>query len=130
MEKEQKQVQRSIRIQDSTVRTFEITPEMMEDIKESVKHELRIDREFRRSIVCEALGTTDEVLSLKQDDEVKLQEVDTKEAVNMIQEFIQSNPGCRTSDLITNLQLPPQQVMEILKELKKEDLVQSKEIGQ
>jgi len=119
-----------ITVQNTNVKTYQVSTEVIENIKESVIHELRTNQEFRRSIVCEALGTTDEALSVRQDDEIELQEVNTKTAEKMIQEFIQSNPGCKTSDLIINLQLPPQQVVEILKKLKEADVVQSKDVGQ
>lgn len=130
--KEPKQIQKSIRVEDSTVRTFQITPEIMEDLRASLIHTIKTDSQLKKDLIFELLGKN-EVLIPKQttnDEEVFLKEVNKDEAKKQIQEFVQSNPGCRTSDIIFALKLDIDLVMETLKELKNEELVEGRDVEQ
>jgi len=92
----------------------------------------RSDREFVKEIFYEAFEMKNESLVIKQTDELVLKQIDKGEAKKQIQEFIETNPetnpGCKTSDLIMNLELDPPFVIEILKELKKENIVQTEDV--
>lgn len=62
-------------------------------------------------------------------DNVKsIREIDRETAKKEIQEYISNHPKCKTSEIIDNLRLDPIFTMEILKELKKADLVLSKRV--
>ena len=69
----------------------------------------------------------------KKDDKVPsvlhLKIIDKEEAKRKIQQFINKNPGCRTSQIIEKLEIDPELAIRILKELKEEDSVLSKPIG-
>lgn len=123
-----KKLTRAIRVENRSVKTMQVTSDMMEDIKQSVLRELRVNQEFRKSVVCEIFGKTDETLSIKQDEDVvELKQIDKQTAKKQIKDFIEKNSGCKTSDLIIKLELDPPLVIEILKELKKEEVIQTKD---
>ena len=109
-------------------KTYTVSPEIRNDLKESIVHLFRSDREFVKEIFCEAFEMKNESLVIKQMDELVLKQIDKGEAEKQIQEFIETNPGCKTSDLIMNLELDPPFVIEILKELKKENIVQTEDV--
>lgn len=55
--------------------------------------------------------------------------LDHDEARNRIQEFVDKNPGARTSKVIDSLRIDPEQVSSILEELESERLIYSRDIG-
>jgi ribosomal protein S25 len=69
----------------------------------------------------------------KKDDKVPsvlhLKIMDREEAKRKVHQFINKNPGCRTSQIIEKLGIDPELAVRILKELKEEDSVLSKPIG-
>lgn len=60
--------------------------------------------------------------------EVKvLRKISKKKATSLIQNYIKNNPGCRTSDIIYDLEIDPDIVLEILHELETNNLIQGEE---
>lgn len=110
------------------VKTYSVSAEVRNDIKESLIHLLRSDQELMKDIFRCALVQQEESFTLKQDDEIQLVKPEKEDAKKMIQGFIEENPGCLTSDIIFNLKLDVDLVMENLKELKNEELVEGKDI--
>ena len=102
--------------------TMDFSAEMMNMIKESLVIYLRSHPEFVKEILNEAFQTSSE--------EVRLKSVHKEVAQKMITEFINKNPGCKTSDMIIQLELEPTLVMETLKELERVGSVLSKPIEQ
>ena len=105
----------SITVQNSNVKTYEISPEILESIKESLIHHFKTNPDFLQEIMNKALAQPEEVIELKS--------IDKNDAKKLIQEYTESNPGIKTSDIIINLKLDPIQVMEILKELQEEQIL-------
>lgn len=101
-------------------KTILMSPQMMQEIKESFVIYLRSHPEFVKDILTESLKSTQGTIELKK--------LDKATAKKLIQEYIEKKPGCITSDIIMKLELDPMQVMGILKELKEEDLVQAKDV--
>ena len=60
--------------------------------------------------------------------EIYLRTLDMETARKNIQEFINKNPGCKTSEIIEDLRIDPELAVETLKQLKQDDLVLSKPI--
>ena len=60
--------------------------------------------------------------------EIKFRRIDKADAKKKIQDYINNNPGCLTSEIIEGLLIEPGLVMQTLKELKRDDLVLSKDI--
>jgi len=125
---EKKEKASSITVENVNVRTYTLSPEMRQDIKESIIHTLHSDPELVREIFQAVVQIKNESHEIKQKEEIELKRIEKAEAKKLIHAFIESNPGCKTSDIIVRLELDPPFVMEILKELKEEDLVQSKNI--
>jgi hypothetical protein len=100
--------------------TMVFSPEMMQSIRESLVIYLRSNPEFVRDILNDLFKANPE--------EIHLKSVPKDVAKKMIGEFIQKNPGVKTSDIIMKLELEPALVVEILKELESEDSVLSKSI--
>lgn len=59
---------------------------------------------------------------------IPVRNIDKETARQEIQEYIRTHPKCRTSEIIENLNLNPIYAMEILKDLKEKDLIQSKPV--
>ena len=76
--------------------------------------------DFRDSITGE--------FSLDEELTVELRAVTQEEAEKLIQTYIAKNPGLRTSDIICNLGIDVEVGLEALKNLKKKDIVESREI--
>jgi hypothetical protein len=55
--------------------------------------------------------------------------LDHAEAKRRIQEFIDNNPGAKTSAIIDTLRIDPEQAVDILDELETENSIYSSEIG-
>jgi predicted transcriptional regulator len=51
------------------------------------------------------------------------------EATNLIREYVSRNPGCLTSEIISNLKIHPDKALKALQILKEEKKVRSEEIG-
>ncbi len=51
-----------------------------------------------------------------------------KEAIKIIEKYVNKNPGCTTSQIIEELQLDPSLVVEVLDKLEKEKKLEGKEI--
>lgn len=114
-------VARTINIEDHAVRTYHLSPEMMQDVKEAIIHTLKSDPRLIKEIINETLKPNEE--------EITFQTIDKDEAKQKILKHIEKHPGCKTSDIIFSLNIEPTQVLEILKELKEGEIVQSKSIG-
>jgi len=54
---------------------------------------------------------------------IKLKKISKKEAIEEVQAYIDSHPGCLTSDIIHDLALDPDLVLNVLKELEKSKTV-------
>ena len=112
----------SVIIEDHRERNVKLSPEVLTAIKESFEIHLRSHPEFVREIFNEAFRTTS--------DEINPRNIPREVAKTEIHEFINKHPGCKTSDIILNLNLDPPLVMEILKELKQEEVILSKPLEQ
>jgi len=112
----------TIIIEDRRERNVKLSPEILVAIKESFEGYLRSNPEFVREIFNEAFRSAS--------DEIIPRQISRDIAKTEIHEFINKNPGCKTSDIILNLNLDPTLVMEILKQLKEEDVVQSNPVEQ
>lgn len=113
------------------VKTYSVPTEIREDIKASIIHLLKSDKEFVKEIfssveiekdtiqeiVMSALKTE---FHLPIEKETSLKKISKEKAKKQIQEYVENNAGCKTSDIILELELDPLQVTEILKELQKE----------
>ena len=110
----------SITVESTNVKTYQLSPEIREDIKQSVVHLLRSDPALIKEIFNEAFEVKPE--------EINLRTINRDEAKKQVQEYVMANVGCKTSDIIMNLELDPVLVMEILKELKDQNFIQSKSI--
>jgi predicted transcriptional regulator len=60
--------------------------------------------------------------------EIRLRRIDKADARKKIQHYINKNPGCLTSEIIEGLLIEPGLAMQTLEELKRDDLVLSKDI--
>jgi len=59
---------------------------------------------------------------------VKLKKISLEEAKSRIYRYIKEHPGCRTSDIIMDLELDPDVVLKALSQLQREDRVEGREI--
>jgi hypothetical protein len=66
---------------------------------------------------------------IPEDQTVKLKEIPLEEAKQLIKEYIDNNPGTRTSDIICNLGIDIDVGLKALKTLKEEGFIHSKDIN-
>jgi len=59
---------------------------------------------------------------------IELREIPLKKVKEEIYRYIKEHPGCRTSDIIINLELDPDLVLKALSELRHEDRVEARDI--
>lgn len=67
-------------------------------------------------------------LTTGQKEEVVLRSPALKDALPMIMKYINENPGCRTSEIILNLQLDPDTVLKAIRTLRAKGEIRSEEI--
>ena len=115
--------------------SYSIPPEVREDIKLSVLSTLRSDSDLLKEVLMDYLRENPHILKdilnerlIADDEEINLRMVDRGLAKREIVDFIKSKPDCLTSDIIMQLRIDPSLVMEILKELKEQDIILSKPI--
>lgn len=60
--------------------------------------------------------------------EVRLRSLPYDEAIQLIQKYIDENPGCHTSDIILNLEIDPDLVLEIIRNLQQSGEIRSEKI--
>ena len=62
------------------------------------------------------------------EEEIELIKIPKKNAIKLIQSYIDKNQGCLTSDIILDLNLDPDLVLDVLKELEEKESVRGREI--
>jgi predicted Rossmann fold nucleotide-binding protein DprA/Smf involved in DNA uptake len=113
--------------------TMMINPDMQDLIKQSVLLHLKGNQELLKNVLKDFLNNHPHVLKeiveeLTNPPEVSFDSLDRETAKAKILEFIEANPGSRTSDIILATNLEPPLVMEILKELNTEGNIKKKSI--
>ncbi|HEY7571311.1 MAG TPA: hypothetical protein VH796_08080 [Nitrososphaeraceae archaeon] len=68
------------------------------------------------------------ITRINDEPEIRFRHIDKAGARKKIQDYINKNSGCLTSEIIEGLLIEPRLVMQTLKELKQDDLVLSKDI--
>lgn len=63
-----------------------------------------------------------------EEQEIVLRSLPRNEAVKVIKKYIDENPGCRTSDIILNLEIDPDLVLEIISNLQQGGEIRSEKI--
>ena len=70
-----------------------------------------------------------EGLDEEKTEETQLIIIPEKEAINKIAKYIDEHPGCRTSDIIFDLNIEPDLVLAVLRKLEKRKRIRGQEIG-
>jgi predicted transcriptional regulator len=73
----------------------------------------------------------DNIEGLDREDEerTQLMTISEKEAIKRIKKYIDEHPGCRTSDIIFNLNIEPDLVLTVLRKLENRKRIRGQEIG-
>lgn len=111
-----------------------VSPEMAVEIHKVIEE--YCDRELEKivkkvvakrltQIVKECLEERDKAT---EESVVELKRIPNKEAVVQIQDYVDKHQGCRTSDIIYNLELDPDLVLSVLKELKEKGKIRSEDV--
>jgi len=122
-----KSEQETATITVENIKRYHISNEAREDIKQSLEHVLRTDPTILIQAVESVLKEKNEPVD-SLNEELELKTFEKAEAKQMIKEYIDNNSGCKTSEIILKLSIDPMQAMEILKELRKEQVVQTKDV--
>ncbi len=64
---------------------------------------------------------------LKQENVLEFRKISKDAAKELIRDYVLKNPGCLTSEIIENLKLDPELVVQILKELEEEGVIEGRE---
>ncbi len=123
-----------LKVDTEIKQTYFLPPEVTRNIKKSVQIALK-DKKIIKESLIEVLSKDKEFLReilneihKAEDNESITRDIDKVTAKREIEEYIDTHPRCRTGHIIDDLQLDPEIVMEILKELKEEGSIQSKQI--
>jgi len=113
---------------------FKLSPEMLIQIHKIIEE--YCDREVEklvRKVVAERLKKV-VIECLKEKEEligepvIKLKKIPESKAIAQIKKYIDEHQGCRTSDIIYDLELDPDLVLLVLKELKEKGRIRSEDI--
>ena len=63
-----------------------------------------------------------------EDQEIILKTIPRDEALKLIKKYIDKNPGCRTSDIIINLEIDPDLVLDVIRTLRQRGEIRSEKI--
>lgn len=113
---------------------IKISPEMAVEIHKLVEE--YCDRELEKivkkivtkrltQIVKECLEERDKAT---EESVVELKRIPKEEAVVQIQDYVDKHQGCRTSDIIYDLELDPDLVLSVLQELKEKGKIRSENL--
>lgn len=124
----------SIIVEEHSVANYSLPPELMSVIRQACDIHLRNPKHLKKALSELKKNDPNFVRELFDEsyistkEEIPLSSMSPEQAKVAINEYIMNHPGCRTSEIAENLNIDPLEVVEILKELKKEGLVQSKAI--
>jgi hypothetical protein len=108
---------------------FANQPQALRDI---IKDFLYNNPQIIKGIISEFFLDHKELLNTSisnlSSNELVLQDIDKESAKKEIIQFIESHEGCLPSEIIEELKIDPNLVIEILKELKEQNLLESKAI--
>jgi len=99
-----------------------LTPELMAKIDELIEE--CVDRRLPE-VVRKCL---EEREKLSKKEILKLRKIPHEKAVALIKKYIDENRGCRTSEIILNLQLDPDIVLKAIRALREKGEIRSEEI--
>jgi len=101
---------------------IKLTPELIAKIHEVVE---QCVNEKLEEMVKKCLKEREEQA---EKEVLKLRRISHEKAVTLIKNYIDENPGCRTSEIILNLELDPDVVLKAIKALREKGEIKSEEI--
>ncbi len=109
--------------------TMTFSPDMMHSVQESIVTLLRCNPEIIHDALKEVFGKQEvNIPSLEpaETEVLELREVSDIDAERLIKEYVLAHRGCRTSEIIENLELDPLLVVKTLNKLESEKELVSK----
>lgn len=96
-------------------------------IKEQFLNLERTMLEIKRELDSRIDRIEEKLAELERGETIEFKVLPRKEAVKLIEDYIEKHPGCLTSEIIEALQLDPSLVVDILRELEEKGEVESRE---